>query len=139
VIREKLNTWYFDEIYTQGQFHQPSMSSFYMRRFWKHKKTVKLSVFFAFLESARAKAAHRTLMKLTPRQHATTGLEASLNISSFIDASSCEPFTVSVCEYVWVCVCVCEYVWVCVYVSACVYVWVCECVNDQKKEASKEV
>jgi len=30
------------------------------------KKSVKLSVFFALSGSAHAKAAHRTLMKLTP-------------------------------------------------------------------------
>jgi len=30
------------------------------------KKTVKLSVFFALSGSARSKAAHRSLMKLTP-------------------------------------------------------------------------
>ncbi len=43
-----------------------STSSFYWRRSQKRKKTVKLSVFFALLGSARAKAALRTLIKLTP-------------------------------------------------------------------------
>jgi len=30
------------------------------------KKTIKMTVFFALLRSARVKAAHKTLMKLTP-------------------------------------------------------------------------
>ncbi len=38
---------------------------FYVRRSQKHKKTVKLSFFFAPLGSGRLKAARRTLMKLT--------------------------------------------------------------------------
>jgi len=38
---------------------------FYRRRFWKCKKTVKLSFLFVLAGSAHAKAAHRGLMKLT--------------------------------------------------------------------------
>jgi len=40
------------------------MSSFFAKRSQKHKKTVKLSVFFALLGSVRAKGACRTLAKL---------------------------------------------------------------------------
>jgi len=48
-----------------GQFHHPSKSSFYARRSQKRKKkTVKLSVFFALMGSARTKASHGTLIKL---------------------------------------------------------------------------
>ena len=49
---------------TRGQFHQPSMSSFYARK--SQKKTVKLSSFFALLGFAHIKAAHKMLVKLTP-------------------------------------------------------------------------
>jgi hypothetical protein len=56
---------------TWGQFHQCSTSSFYASRSQKWKKTVKLSVFFSLLGSASAKAACRTLMKLTPGAHFT--------------------------------------------------------------------
>ncbi len=38
---EKINIW--------GQFNQRSMSSFYVRRFQKRKKTDNLNVFFALL------------------------------------------------------------------------------------------
>jgi len=50
---------------TWFQFHQHSTSSFYVRRSQKRKKTVKLSAFFALLESALTKAACKMLMKLT--------------------------------------------------------------------------
>jgi len=60
-----LYTGWNRRVKTTGLFHQHSTSSFFARRSRKHK-TVKFSVFFALLESARAKAALRTLMKLTP-------------------------------------------------------------------------
>jgi len=54
------------KIVTMGQFHQHSTSSFCACRSRKHIKTVKFSVFFVISWSARAKAAPRTLLKLSP-------------------------------------------------------------------------
>jgi len=51
---------------SRGQFHQCFTSSFYPHRSQKHKKTESLTEYFAPLGSAHVKAAHRTLMKLTP-------------------------------------------------------------------------
>jgi len=51
---------------TLGQFHQCSTNSIYVRRSQRHKKLLDMTVFFALLVSAWVKAAHRTLMKLTP-------------------------------------------------------------------------
>ena len=48
-----------------SQFHQHSTSSFYACKSRKRKKATQLTVFFALLVSARVKAAHRMLMKLT--------------------------------------------------------------------------
>ncbi len=42
------------------------MRSFCKRRSQKHKKTDAMTVFFTLSGSARAKAAHQTLMKQTP-------------------------------------------------------------------------
>jgi hypothetical protein len=42
------------------------MSSFFARRFQKHKSTNDLTVFFVMLGSARVKALGKTLVKLTP-------------------------------------------------------------------------
>jgi len=50
------------------QFHQRSTYSFYARRSRERKKTEKLTIFFMLLESSRAKAARKMLMKLTPHQ-----------------------------------------------------------------------
>jgi len=49
-----------------AQFHQHFMQSFYVHRSQKHKKAVKLSVFFALLGFARVKASRRTLVRSTP-------------------------------------------------------------------------
>ena len=49
-----------------GQFLQRSTSSLFEHRSQKGKKPNDLTVFFALSESARVKAARRTLMKLTP-------------------------------------------------------------------------
>ncbi len=62
----KLQT--IDKIDCRCKFHQCSMSSFYARRLKKNKKTVKLSIFFAVLGSASAKAACRTFIKLITGQ-----------------------------------------------------------------------
>jgi len=40
--------------------------SFYVPRTQKHKKTVKLSIYFTLLGSTSVKAARKTLVKLTP-------------------------------------------------------------------------
>ena len=56
----------FNMMSSRVQFHQCSMSSFYARRSQNRKKTVKSSSFFVLSGSASIKAAHRTLMKLTP-------------------------------------------------------------------------
>jgi len=50
----------------RGGFHQHFKCSFYACRSQKWKNTVKLSRFFKLLGSARIKAAHKMLMKLTP-------------------------------------------------------------------------
>ncbi len=51
----------------RGQFHQHVYTKLISAQIPKaQQNTVKLSVFFALLESARAKAACRILMKLTP-------------------------------------------------------------------------
>jgi len=54
-----------DEIDTCGQFYQRSTSSVYPYRSQKHKKTLKLSIFFVLSGSGRKKAVHRMRMKLT--------------------------------------------------------------------------
>ncbi len=54
---------------TRCQLYQRSTSSFYTRRSKKHKNTVKSSVFYTLLGSARVKAVHRTLMKFIPGCH----------------------------------------------------------------------
>jgi len=50
-----------DEIDTWGQFHQHFTQSFYVRRSQRHKNTVKPSVFFALLESARVQACPKNV------------------------------------------------------------------------------
>jgi len=40
---------------TRGQFYQHSTCSFYLQRSWKHKKTVKLSVFLRFQDLHKQK------------------------------------------------------------------------------------
>ena len=45
--------------------------SFYARRFQKQKKLLEQTVFFALLGSACVKAAHKMLVKLTPRLFST--------------------------------------------------------------------
>jgi len=62
----KLREKKFGENDSWGKFHQHSTRIFYAPRSQKHKKIVKLSVFFVLSVSSCAKAARRTLMKLTP-------------------------------------------------------------------------
>jgi len=56
------------------QFHQRSMNRFCVRRHQKCKKD--LTVFFALSVSVCAKAAHRTLMKLSQGVNCTSILQA---------------------------------------------------------------
>ena len=50
----------------RSQFHQHFTSSFYAHRSQKCKNLLNLTVFFELLGSAHVKAAHKTLVKLTP-------------------------------------------------------------------------
>jgi len=52
------------------QFHQRSMSSFYVHRSRKCKKDSQVLSFFTLSGSVHIKAARRTLMKLTPEKKA---------------------------------------------------------------------
>ncbi len=58
----KLNFLYI----ASGQFHQCSTSSFFTRRYQKHKKDWQLDYLFVLLGSGRIKDAGRMLMKFTP-------------------------------------------------------------------------
>ena len=60
------------------QFHQRSTSSFYACRSQKRKKLLNLTVFFVLLGSMSTKAAHRTLVKLTPGVKPCNELEDEL-------------------------------------------------------------
>jgi hypothetical protein len=54
------------QLETLDQFHQRSTSSFYASRSQKCKKDNQVFSLFVLLESERAKAASKMLMKLTP-------------------------------------------------------------------------
>jgi len=56
------------EVYNnyKDQFHQHSMSSFCVHISQKHKKADNLTAFFELSGFSSIKAAHRTLIKLTP-------------------------------------------------------------------------
>jgi len=62
---------------TRAQFHQRFMNIFYARRSQKCKKIDNLTVIFTHSGSARAKAACKTLMKLSPGVNFTNVLWAS--------------------------------------------------------------
>ncbi len=62
LVREKKSQENVGEMDTRGQFHQ----HVYVHRSQNRKKTDDLTVFFTLLGSARAKAAQKLLMKLTP-------------------------------------------------------------------------
>jgi len=95
-----LNNSFLFNVATWCQFHQRSSRSFYRSRSRKQKKYSQAFGLFALLGSAHAKAASRTLMKLTTDYKVTISLEYQITQLSLL-WNNCGYILFTCCRFWW--------------------------------------